>query len=351
LFSPDNFIDGLVLEVLLRKHRAIRSQLGISVPVPVRTEDVIEALMQGLLLRGKATQEGQYLFPEMEEQAARVQAEWTRAAEREKRSRTVFAQESLKFEEVARELGEARAASGSAEDLRIFVQDAMQAAGGSAKENGEGLLVDASKASMALRDQLGDKLEFTARFALPIPRGTLHLVRTHPFVSGLAGYVMDSALDPLSDGIARRIGAMRTRGVETRTTVLLVRYRFDLEETSASGSRMELCEECRLIAFSGSPQAPAWMDAAAVDGLLGHSPDGNIAAELAQQFAFKVVEGMQILMPRLLQEGEGRAAALAESHQRVRAAMKRKDVRTRVTAHEPPDVLGIYVLLPSEGRQ
>ena len=350
LFSPDNFIDGLVLEVLLRKHRAIRSQLGISVPVPVRTEDVIEALMQGLLLRGKATQEGQFLFPEMEEQAARVQAEWTNAAEREKRSRTVFAQESLRFEEVARELNEARASAGSAEELKCFVRDALQAAGGSAKEKGTDLSIDASKAARALRDQLGDELELTARFELPAPRGTLHLVRTHPYVSALAGYVMDTALDPLADGVARRIGAMKTRGVQTRTTILLVRYRFDLDETSAQGTRTELCEECRLVAFSGSPQEAAWLDAESTDRLLGLVPDGNVAPELAQQFAARVVEGIGSLMPRLLEEGEARAAALAESHQRVRTAMRRRNVRTRVSAHKPPDVLGIYVLLPSGGQ-
>ena len=350
LFSPDNFIDGLVLEVLLRKHRAIRSQLGISVPVPVRTEDVIEALMQGLLLRGKATQDGQFLFPEMEEHAARVQAEWTNAAEREKRSRTVFAQESLRFEEVARELNEARTSAGSADELRSFVRDALQAAGGTAKEKGTDLVIDASKAARALRDQLGDELEPIARFELPIPRGTLHLVRTHPMVSALAGYVMDSALDPLANGVARRIGAMRTRGVDTRTTIILVRYRFDLEEASPQGTRTELCEECRLMAFSGSPQEAAWLDAESTDRLLGLSPDGNVAPEIAQQFVSRVVEGIGGLMPRLLDEGDVRASALAESHQRVRSAMKRRNVRTHVSAHKPPDVLGIYVLLPSGGQ-
>jgi len=61
LFSMDNRIDGLVLDVLLRKHRIIRSGLGISVPVPVRSEEVMEALMQGLILRGKGSHDQQYL--------------------------------------------------------------------------------------------------------------------------------------------------------------------------------------------------------------------------------------------------------------------------------------------------
>jgi hypothetical protein len=34
----DNQIDGIVLDVLIRKHRTIRNSLGISVPVPIDTD-------------------------------------------------------------------------------------------------------------------------------------------------------------------------------------------------------------------------------------------------------------------------------------------------------------------------
>ncbi|MCS7008180.1 MAG: SWF/SNF helicase family protein, partial [Gaiellaceae bacterium] len=52
-FGADNRIDGIVLDVLLRKHRAIRDSLGISVPVPVDSNAVLEAIMEGLILRGR----------------------------------------------------------------------------------------------------------------------------------------------------------------------------------------------------------------------------------------------------------------------------------------------------------
>ena len=53
---------------------------------------------------------------------------------------------------------------------------------------------------------------------------------------------MDTALDPLADGVARGAGAIRTRAVTGRTTLLPVRYRFDLETTTGTESRIELCE-------------------------------------------------------------------------------------------------------------
>ena len=54
-----------MLDVLIRKHRTIRNSLGISVPLPVDTEQVVEAIFEGLLLRenaGKA-QQAQLFLP------------------------------------------------------------------------------------------------------------------------------------------------------------------------------------------------------------------------------------------------------------------------------------------------
>ncbi|MCB0943350.1 MAG: SWF/SNF helicase family protein, partial [Mycobacterium sp.] len=53
LYGEDNGIDGIVLEVLLRKHEKIRRDLGISVPVPPQSDAVLAALMEGVLMRGK----------------------------------------------------------------------------------------------------------------------------------------------------------------------------------------------------------------------------------------------------------------------------------------------------------
>ena len=51
-FGANSPIDGIVLDVLLRKHEAIRRSLGVSVPVPMDTNAVSEAILEGLLTRG-----------------------------------------------------------------------------------------------------------------------------------------------------------------------------------------------------------------------------------------------------------------------------------------------------------
>ena len=85
------------MDVLLRKHRTIRSSLGISVPVPVNTEQVVEAIFEGLLLKSNPNVLQGYLpgFDEyIKPQKDDLYGKWEAASEREKRSRTLFAQET-----------------------------------------------------------------------------------------------------------------------------------------------------------------------------------------------------------------------------------------------------------------
>lgn len=63
-YGTDNQIDGVVLEVLIRKHKAIRKALGVSVPVPTTSNAVLEALYEGLLL-ARVSQQQMFQFRRM----------------------------------------------------------------------------------------------------------------------------------------------------------------------------------------------------------------------------------------------------------------------------------------------
>ncbi len=133
-YGTDNQIDGIVLNVLIRKHRSIRSSLGISVPVPVDTDQLVEAIFEGLLLRGQTASASDQLslFDEdaFKPQKDQFFSQWEAASEREKRSRTMFAQETIKVEEVMQELQAIRSAIGSSVDVADFVKGAVSSFGG-----------------------------------------------------------------------------------------------------------------------------------------------------------------------------------------------------------------------------
>ncbi len=351
-YGTDNRIDGVVLDVLLRKHRKIRGSLGISVPVPVDTNAVIEAMMEGLLLRQDTAAADPWLpgFEEyMKPSREALYRDWENAAERERRSRTVFAQESIKVDEVAREIAEARAAVGSAGDVERFVLDALRAHGGRIIRIGERVRADLSEVPRSVRDAIGGRDAFEARFELPVDGGVLHLARTHPIVAGLASHVLDSALDPALQGVACRAGAIRSATVARRTTLLLVRFRFDIVTRCNDQERSELAEECRLLAFAGAPGSAEWLDDGAAERLLDAEPAGNILPEQAAGFVRMVVDEFAALHPAMEAAARARADTLLEAHRRVRKAAQLKGVSYRVEPQLPGDVIGVYVYLPAGG--
>ena len=177
--------------------------------------------------------------------------------------------------------------------------------------------------------------------------GERYLSRTHPITEALATFVLDTALDPLLDGAAKRAGAMRTRAVGTRTTLLLVRFRHDLETRRDSESWKSLAEEVQALAFGGTPEAPEWLPDDEALALFEAEPAANIAPQQAQGFVASVLQGAGALTPRLEQLARDRADALLDAHRRVRSAARERGLRYSATPLLPADLLGVYVFLPA----
>lgn len=349
-YGLDNQIDGIVLNVLINKHKKIRSSLGISVPVPVDTDQVIEAIFEGLLLRGNnGSPEDQMLLFEdyMKPRREDLYSKWDAATDREKRSRTMFAQETIKVDDVARELDAVRNAIGSGVNVAAFTKEAFRSCQAVVTDKDEGIHFDLKEIPRALKDSIGlESNQFDARFELPVRAGQLYLNRTHPVVESLASYVMDTALDPLVESMARRCGVIRTHKVLRRTTLLLMRYRFHIITRRGDAESPLLAEDLQVLAFAGSPQNAEWLDSSESESLLSAESDSNITPEQQTEFIRRVVEGFDALRPHLNHSAEERGAELLAAHRRVRLASQTKGVSHRVEAQLPPDVLGIYVYLP-----
>src|SRR6185312_12259787 len=92
LYGKDNPVDEIVLRVLLRKALTIRRHLGVSVPVPLDTDDIVQEIFAEVF-RKDTPAEQLPLFVTEEEK--RVETAWNVAAEREQRTRTIFAQHGI----------------------------------------------------------------------------------------------------------------------------------------------------------------------------------------------------------------------------------------------------------------
>jgi len=354
-YGTDNQIDGIVLDVLIRKHKAIRSSLGISVPVPVDTNQVVEAIFEGLLLREKSGTAEQYL-PGFEEyfkpHKEDLYAQWDNVTEKEKRSQTLFAHVAGKayVDEVSRELNSAQNSIGSNADVQSFVEKALRRYGASvARTNSDLLKIDLSETPRSLRDQLGLSGDLKARFEMPVPEGVVYLSRTHPIVESLANHVLNTALDPVSESIAKRSGAARSSSIKTRTTLLLVRYRYHIITKTAEYERPLLAEDCQILAFEGSPKDAVWLENGQAESLLEIIPDTNIETGMASMAVQRILDDFEQVQPHIEQVAIDSGQKLLEAHRRVRMAAGIRGITYRVEPKLPADIVGIYVYLPVAG--
>lgn len=353
LYGDDNPVDGIVLDVLLRKHRAIRESLGVSVPVP-ESQSVLEAILEGLLLRGRPDEEilGQLELFERDVVAPRrieFHREWDRAVEQERKSRSLFAQEGIRAEEVAAELEATRQALGGPLDIRWFAENALVSLGGVVTPIDEdGLSASLAHGPRALLDQLiperqpGAHSHQAHTFRFPF-------LRTHPNIQALASFVLDNALDPQAPPalrIARRGGVIRTRGVERRSTLLLLRLRYNFVTRRGNDARLQVGEESALFAFAGSPDQPELLGPAEAERLLSLEPAANVTPDQARYHLQRIIDGLSALKDALAAFAHERAKAIYRSHERVAAGAKIRSLNLSIEPCLPPDVLGVYVYLP-----
>ena len=132
-----------------------------------------------------------------------------------------------------------------------------------------------------------------------------------------------------------------------RTTLLLTRFRFDVVAARASHEYPLLAEECRILAFAGSPSSAEWLSEDVAETLLGAKPEANVTPDVARNTVERIIADFSYLATRLDEVARARAEELLETHRRVRTAAKQRGVRYRVEPHLPPDVIGVYVYLPA----
>ncbi|WP_416978768.1 DEAD/DEAH box helicase [Streptomyces sp. T028] len=364
MFGEDNGIDGKVLEVLFQKHRQIKKDLGISVSVPDETASgVTDAVVEWLLLHGRqGSQESLFEMDTHQESFDRIEREWNSAAEREKTSRSKYAQRAIHPEEVAREVLSVRAALGGADEVRDFALEALRDLDALVRDPRDGsgdftAQVGGTPAGLrdALAATLGNRLveedrEIPFRTTPAIARGEAALVRTDPAVGAVASYVLDSALDvnALGPRPARRCGVVTTDAVTIRTTLLLVRYRFHLTLPSRTGERQLVAEDARLLAYEGMPARARWLDDDAATALLGARASANTHEQSARNAITRALEGLPDLAAHLTEYGTSLAAELDASHRRVRRANEEIVRGLKVVPQEPADVLGVYVYVPQQ---
>jgi superfamily II DNA or RNA helicase len=349
LYSPDNVIDGIVLDVLVRKAREIYKATGVSVPVPVDSESVMKAVIRGVFESKKPEQ--MTLDLGAFNTVQKLHAGWDIAAEREKVSRSRFAQHGINPTEVAKEVEATDEVLGDPSAVRSFLTDAAPRVGFSLTPRNAHFLLDPGRPLSDVATRLGWKKSPDVVFDGPPPeqlKDAVVLIRNHPFVVALSERVFGEAFKPDPDHKFARCGAAYTDLVNTRTAVVLLRIRYRL--TTRRQKIDQFAEEVVTTGFTRGDKGLVWVssnDKATLSLLEGAVPKGQISQqERTEQvaWALHMIEGAKSDLDRIKNE---RAKGAEAAYDRLREQIGGSQI---TVAPHNPDILGVYVLLPGGDR-
>jgi superfamily II DNA or RNA helicase len=352
IWGEDNEIDAAVLKVILRKAEKIREDLGVPVPLPDEGQRLTEALMRAVMLRRRAERRQLRFDFDAEREAERqLDIVWRDAAERAKRSRTVFAQNRLRPDEVLPEWRKALAALGGEEDVHRFVSQSLARLGAPLDPRARG---GWRLTPRALPEDLRERLVAEAieepmaiDFALPAPSGVAYVHRSHPLVTALADGLLERTLAAESPEMASdpallgRCGCWIVEGVKERTIVGLFRLRHRLILRRESGSHEMLVEEAAPFGWS----AGEVLDAESALACLELSAAGDLPEPVRARETAAALARFAAATDEIEHFVRSRGEALLGDHRRVRDAAGARG-RYDIESLLPADLVGAWVLLP-----
>lgn len=354
LYGMDNPIDGIVLDVLLRKIREIKRTTGINVPFPEDSQSIIDTITQALLLnpdrRISKTGDPRQLvfnfkeFSEAADAKSRVTRKVDEAADREKISRSIFAQHAIKDQEIETDLREIDEAIGNPKDVESFVISVLNNLFGvQTARYRKGYRIVTGNLPSQLHDLLPHGNMVQVSFESPTPEGYHYLGRNHRFVEQLCHLVMANTVNWV-DKRAARAAVIRTNQVSVKTTLLLFRCRNVIEQSK--GRQQIVAEEMLLWGWRGTPGNKEFLDHAEAKSLLN---EARASSELSFQARAGFLENELNLLEGLAPEfdavAEGQSRRLVEAHERFSSFMSHQRYQV-VYPVLPMDLLGVYILLP-----
>jgi superfamily II DNA or RNA helicase len=352
LYGSNNPIDGVVLEVLLRKAREIRRSIGISVPFPENSATVMEAVTNAILLKPtvsiKQVSQQLSLFEaeEIEAEKKKVASAFDEAMEREKVSRSIFAQNAIKANEIEDDLKAVDQAIGDVSAVEQFVVGALRFLGVQVDAKKEGYKIYTLNIPQRFRSLLTEKSEILVSFKSPTPHGFKYLGRNHPFTEHLSQTILNNALQGVSNSAARA-SVLRTGDVTQKTVLFQLRVRNVIAEQPSN--KEIVAEEMWLWGYTGNYSSKQFIQPEeAMNLLLNAKASQNV--ELPEQ-AYWLNEEMEWVIdePKFRSRTDEvaleRASCLVEAHAKFKKLVSGNKYKV-VEPVLPMDVLGIYILLP-----
>ncbi len=352
LYGKDNPIDAVVLEVLLRKARLIRQEIGISVPFPEDNETINEAVINAVLLRKQTITTASQLelgFDTSKDETIqtsrkRVSDEYDKASKKERELRELFAQHSIINKlDIEKDLRRSDEVLGTPADVQQFVLSALRYLKGQVNEAKNGFELFPQSMPPSLRQIFAGKQQIKISFLSPTPDGYQYIGRNHPLVEQLSQYLLAAAFEKLHDIEVARAAVYRSSVVKTKTVLVQLRLRNVIEASKAQ--RELVAEETLMWGYTDLPQNEKLLSTSdalnLMNALIPEQEIDDTQREIHLQTEIEAIKSASILMKNI---AEKKSAELVDAHSQYRHTLTLDDYRVGTIV--PPDIISIQIIFP-----
>lgn len=191
-----------------------------------------------------------------------------------KASRSIFAQNAIKANEIEADLREVDEAIGDVKAVEQFVLDSLRFMGVQVESKKEGYKIFTTNIPQRLRDLLSEKTEIQISFKSPTPAGYKYIGRNHPFTEHLSQHIINSALQQATKSAARA-AVLRSEDVKQKTVMFQLRVRNVIAEQPSN--KQIVAEEMWLWGYEGEVNQKQFIDKeTAINLLMNVKPTQNM---------------------------------------------------------------------------
>lgn len=358
LYGANNPIDGLILNVILRKSESIKKQLGVTVPVPENDSKINEALVKAALFKKSSSSkikkkgymvdlfEGLEIEDDNQQSLDVFNIEWTNASEKIKAFRSIFSQRAIHPDEVYSLYKKQNQSLGGHQDLEFFCRNCSHLLGATLFQSKKSKNVF----SLRISDYKDKNLQKSLKDLCSTDLLYLNfdkLNRNDPYISSLSEFFSESAITSESELICRSAACISS-DVNKYSVIYLLRIRYLIERRI--NNRLVntiLTEEILPVGKIGKKNSE-YIVGTDVNKLLVAKSSSNIDKQFATTCLLKAQEDYINFESSILNE------ILAKREQEVKEeflavrSFSNNGYVDSVKVCRPIDLIGLYVLLPDE---
>jgi superfamily II DNA or RNA helicase len=358
LYGKDNPMDQVVLKVLYRKARTIRDNIGVSIPFPEDSKVFLDTIFKAVLAEAEKKQKPVsqmelFALEDMVRSEEALDKLITVSEKKEAALRSIFAQGSIKAQDIEDDLAITDEAVGRPETVYRFVGSAFdQLFGIKADRDADELELTVRRS--AFPERLRSWLEASAgkgdaclAFRSPVNEGFSYWGRNHAAVEALCRTVLSESLNPeRKNNNAARAAVVLSGAVTERTVIYILRARHVIEDVRAKTTLV--AEEVLLSGVQGPERIAVPIDRI---NCLMDSPEatGDLSVDMQAKQLERELSVIPEIRPKFDALAFERAEELIKQHERYHKALGTESKTERFRVVEPVipmDILGVYVFVP-----